>query len=125
MMWRQLTVLMSTSKLPTVKMPKIPKMLNSSDPLLTGPCRRMTPTSGVFFLKSYHPKPWLDLTTHSSRLLGSRRRRYHQTTQPGQPTSVVTCTYMMLKKYYICEVRIPRLISDACILMLAISKSTF
>jgi hypothetical protein len=98
---------------------------HSSDPLLTCPCRRMTPTSGVFFLKSYHPKPWLDLTTHSSRLLGSRRRRYHQTTQPGQPTSVVTCTYMMLKKYYICEVRIPRLISDACILMLAISKSTF
>jgi hypothetical protein len=47
-------------------------------------------SSPEFSDRSYHCGKALDITTHSSILLGGRRRRYHKTTPPWQHTNSIT-----------------------------------
>jgi hypothetical protein len=51
----------------------------------------------------------IDLTPHSSRILGGRRRRYHQTTPPGQ----AQCLLIFLVAYLTCE-SIGETVADNC-----------
>jgi hypothetical protein len=62
-------------------------------------CRNKTNRNNyvrIHFDKSYRPTYTLagfDLTTHSSNLLGGRRRRYHKTTPPGLMYGFLSTTW--------------------------------